>query len=473
MEKLKEQIKKLKMEDILCLFVIICPILDMLSFVFRNTFNSSISPSTFIRPIIPIILFIIIFFKKNFKLQMIAVSAIYAIYAVIHLYLFNTVKAECSYGGLVSELQYIVNYTFLTVNLFLFTYLFWKKDNDKLKKSVLIAFGIYVISLYVTIITGTSSTTYLEGTGYKGLYESGNSLCTILCISLCIILPMIKYKKYFWPVAILSVFAGIFLTMLVGTRTGLLGFGLIALLYILAECFTSLIGKIHINKKVIAISILALLLIILVAVMGGSKTLERRIHLKEVQASATDVETGERRYLSGDVTELKHKIENGEISEEYMPKEMQKAIIRLYNYAKQNNMQNNDMRKQQLMYNIYLVQEQKSMPLILFGNGYKAQFRELVMEMEVPAFLCNFGIVGFILYFVPFLMIALYGLYIAIRNIRKIDTKYIMYLGGSWLAIFLSFLSGYTFFNSSSMVIVIAVNVFWINKILEIKENQS
>ena len=156
-----------------------------------------------------------------------------------------------------------------------------------------------------------------------------------------------------------------------------------------------------------------------------------------------------------------------------MPKEMQKAIIRLYNYAKQNNMQNNDMRKQQLMYNIYLVQEQKSMPLILFGNGYKAQFRELVMEMEVPAFLCNFGIVGFILYFVPFLMIALYGLYIAIRNIRKIDTKYIMYLGGSWLAIFLSFLSGYTFFNSSSMVIVIAVNVFLISKILEIKENKS
>lgn len=473
MEKIKEQIKKIKMEDILCLFVIICPILDMLSFVFRNTFNSSISPSTFIRPIIPIILFIIIFFKKNFKLQMIAVSVIYAVYAIIHLYIFNNVKVGCSYGGVFNELQYIVNYTFLIVNLFLFTYLFWKKDNDKLKKSVLIAFGIYVISLYLSIITGTSSTTYLEGTGYKGLYESGNSLCTILCISLCIILPMLKEKKYFWQVASLIALAGIFLTMLVGTRTGLIGFGLIALLYILSECFTSLIGKIHINKKVIAISAVALLLIILVAIMGGSKTLERRNHLKEVQASATDIETGERRYLSGDVTELKHKIENGEISEEYMPKEMQNAIIRLYNYAKQNNMQNNDMRRQQLMYNIYLVQEQKNALLILFGNGYKAQFRELVMEMEVPAFLCNFGVVGLILYFVPFLAISLYGIYIAIRNIRKIDTQYIMYLGGSWLAIFLSFLSGYTFFNSSSMIIVIAIYVLLINKIMEIKENRS
>ena len=174
----------------------------------------------------------------------------------------------------------------------------------------------------------------------------------------------------------------------------------------------------------------------------------------------------------GDVTTIKNQIEAGEISEDYMPKAMQNAILRLYDYAKSTNMENNDMRKQQLVYNIYLVQEQKSLPLILFGNGYKAQFRELVMEMEVPAFLCNFGIFGFTLYFIPFLLIAIYGIYIAIRNIKHIDSKYIMYLGGSWLAIFLSFLSGYTFFNSSSMIIVIVVNVLLINKILELKENE-
>lgn len=473
MDGIKDRIRNIKIEDILCLIIIICPILDMLSFVFRNTFETSISPSTFIRPILPIAIFIVVFFKNRIKKQMIIVSVIYGIYAIIHLYIFKQVMAGCSYGGIVSELQYLVNYTFSIMNLFLFTYVFWKKDDKKIIKAILVAFAIYVLSIYITIITGTSSTTYIEGTGYKGWFESGNSLCTILCISLCIILPLLRDKKYFKVVALFTVLAGIFLTTLVGTRTGLIGFGLIILLYIASEGFVSIVKKVNINRKTLGVSLLVLVLITSIAIVGGSKTFERRNHLKEMQVSATDIETGEKRYLSGDVTTLKNKIEAGKISEDYMPKEMQKAILRLYNYAKINNMENNDMRQQQLVYNIYLVQEQKSLPLILFGNGYKAQFRELVMEMEVPAFLCNFGIIGFTLYFVPFFLIALYGLYLAIRNIKKLDSQYIMYLGGNWLAIFLSFLSGYTFFNSSSMIIVIAVNVLLINKILKLKESKA
>ena len=51
------------MENILCLFIIVCTILDVASFLFRNYFNTSISISTFQRPIIPIIAIIYIFFK--------------------------------------------------------------------------------------------------------------------------------------------------------------------------------------------------------------------------------------------------------------------------------------------------------------------------------------------------------------------------------------------------------------------------
>ncbi|MBQ9298389.1 MAG: O-antigen ligase family protein [Clostridia bacterium] len=465
---MKNLLKKITPENILCFIVIICPILDMLSFIFRNTFNTSISPSTFIRPILPIILFIYVFFKYKIKMKMIIISLIYFVYALIHLYLFNSVKAEISYGGILNEAQYLVNYSFLIMNLFLFTYIFWKKDNKKLQKSILIAFGIYIISIYISIITNTSSSTYIEGTGFKGWYESGNSLCAILCICLCIILPMLKDKKLTLIIAILGIFAGIFLSVLVGTRTGLLGFVLILLLYVGSELFVGVIKKININKKIIGASAIAIVLIVVVAIIGGSKTFERRRYIDEIQASATDSMTGEIRHLSGDVTELAHKIENGELTEEYAPKPVQNAILRLYNYAKATSMSSSDMRKQQFMYNLYLVEEQKSLPLLLFGNGFKAQFRELVLEMEVPAFLFNFGLLGFVLYFVPFLIIACYGIYFAVKHLKQIDTNYIMYLGGSLLAIALSFLSGYTFFNSSSMIMVIVVYVLLINKILEI-----
>ena len=39
---------KLKLENIIYVFVILCPILDIVSFIFRNTFNTKISPSTII-----------------------------------------------------------------------------------------------------------------------------------------------------------------------------------------------------------------------------------------------------------------------------------------------------------------------------------------------------------------------------------------------------------------------------------------
>ena len=77
------------------------------------------------------------------------------------------------------------------------------------------------------------------------------------------------------------------------------------------------------------------------------------------------------------------------------------------------------------------------------------------MEMEVPALLCNFGIIGFILYFGPFLTIFLYGIYKIYKNRKNIEIDSIMYLTGVGLAIILSSLSGYVFFNISSMTMAI------------------
>ena len=53
---LKFMIKKIKIEDILCIFIVLCPILDMVSFLFRNAFNTNFSPSTVLRPLIPAII---------------------------------------------------------------------------------------------------------------------------------------------------------------------------------------------------------------------------------------------------------------------------------------------------------------------------------------------------------------------------------------------------------------------------------
>ena len=57
--------KLLKVENLLALFIVMCPILDIASFLYRNKFNTNYSISTFIRPIIPMIVFTYVFLKRK------------------------------------------------------------------------------------------------------------------------------------------------------------------------------------------------------------------------------------------------------------------------------------------------------------------------------------------------------------------------------------------------------------------------
>ena len=143
MKKLKELCT---LENLLCLYIIICPILDIASFLFRNYFNTNFSPSTIIRPIIPAICFIILFFKENNKIKKIIIIGIYFLYSLIHFYFFQKLHNGSSYGNLRNELQYIINYSLMIVNLYLFYAII--KDKSKLKKAVCLSLIIYVISKY-------------------------------------------------------------------------------------------------------------------------------------------------------------------------------------------------------------------------------------------------------------------------------------------------------------------------------------
>ena len=468
--KLKE---KINIENILCFFIIICPMLDMLSFIFRNVFNTNISPSTILRPVIPIIVIIYLFFKedKKFKLYTFLGFLIFGIYGVIHLYLFTKVKTGSSYSGVIHEAQYIVNYSFMILNLFLYIYIFKDKNTEKLKKSILYSACIYVGSIIISIITHTSSHTYLEEQmGYKGWFESGNSVGAILLLTMFVYINYIKDKKYRKIVIPLLVLLGIFLMFLIGTRVGLLGFILVISLYIIVEVFYSLLHNKKVNKRIVGIGAGLIVAISICVVIFGSTTLERRKHLKEIESDISDENLKDNSHITGDLLDIKNKIDKNELEDGYMSEAQKKSIMDLYNTANSMKISNNDQRMQQLIYNVALVKNQKSLGLILFGNGYVANFRELILEMEIPAFLFNFGILGFILYFVPFLLIFIYGLWIGIKNIKKVDDEYIMMELASGFTFALSFFSGYTFFNSSSMIVIVVINTLLVNKIYKLKK---
>lgn len=469
MKKVKE---KLNIENLLTVFIILCPILDIASFIFRNIFNTKISPSTIIRPILPIIAFIYYFIKadKKYKLKMFGISAIYGIYAIIHLILFTTVKSECSYSNISHELQYLVNYTFMIIILYVFIKTFKEKlSTEKLEKATVISVGIYLLSIILSIITNTMSSTYIEGMGIKGWFESGNSISATLILSMYILL-MNKNKKYKKIIIAELILMGIFLTMLIGTRVGLYGFILTIGIFVLVKSNIFNINKI--NKKIVIAGGALLALIILIICLVGSNTFTRRQHLKDIEANIVDSSNNEEAHLTGSLIEIKDKIDNKQIDEKYMNEVQQKSVLELYDIANKLQISNNDQRMQQLLYNAILVKNQANLLLILFGNGYMNQFRELVLEMDIPAFLFNFGIIGLFLYFVPFLSIFIYALYWAIKRYKIIDEQYIMYLLGLGLSFALSVFSGYVFFNMSTDSIIIVICVLLLNKVEEVKKEE-
>ena len=452
MKKLRELCT---LENILCLYIIICPILDISSFLFRNYFKTIFSPSTIIRPIIPVICFTILFFKENNKLKKIKIICVYFIYSLIHIYFFQKLHNGSSYGNIKNELQYIINYSLMVINIYLFYVLI--KDKAKVKKVVYIALIIYVISIYFAIITNTSSYTYLEGIGFKGYFESGNSLCTVLILGLCIMFSDFNFKQ--WGKIVLIIFTGIYLIVFSEMRTGLFGFGIIVGAWIIGKFFIAIRDKIFLNKKQISIITFGIILFVVLIFVLGARTLDRRKFLKQNELNNIDKDTQSVRYVTGDILDIYRKIQKNEISDDYMLDAEKKAIVDLCEYAEKHKISNVDLRKQQLIYNLFLVREQKNPLLILFGNGYKNQTGELVMEMEIPALICNFGLVGFALYLGPILYLVISSLIKELKRLKEIKIETIMYITGCVLGILLSSVSGYVFFNFSSMTMAIILSV--------------
>lgn len=489
------KIKKIKIEHIVYFYIILCPILDIASYCFRNAFDTNISVSTFLRPIIPIILAIYIFIKANKKHKLIlaGIATTYVVYGAIHLLATKSFLTGCSYGGVVQELQYVINYTFLVFNLIVFYYIFinksWRKVPKKNKKneensntekltidkqinseqmnyekenkikslkvSVLVMCAIYIVSIYVAILTGTSSYTYPEEQiGYKGWIESGNSLGAILCISTFIILPLIKDKKYRIPAIIVLILVGVYLIALIGTRVGLLGFFIAIAVFIAFEVLLS-------KNKIAIVGFIILAIGVITVGLVGSNTLKRRSQMEEAQYSIIDEATGEVGHMTGDMLEIKNSILKGTLDEGYMSIPQQEAVLKLNDFANNHNIAGNDTRTLQLLYNFYLVLEQKSFLGIMFGNGFEANFREMVMENELASLLFNFGIVGFALYAGPFLWILIKSIIDVIKKLKekqKIETSYLMAISALGLIFVLSYLSGYIFFNSSLIAVISVIS---------------
>lgn len=466
--------KNLNIQNLLYLYIIISPILDCTSFIFRNTLETKISPSTIIRPIFVLIACLYIFIKDKKQRKLFIIAGItYAIYAITHLYIFQLVKNGSSYSGITHELQYLINYTFMVLSLYVFVYVFSREKNtDKLLKCVLISISIYITSIYLAVITGTSSYTYPEERiGLKGWFESGNSLSAILILSMFILLGIfnrktIDKKVKIWTLVVI-IMIGIFLMTFIGTRVGLYGFIFVLVLYGVTQLVYNLVHENKVKETLAitgTVAVIGLISIILLITVVGSNTLDRRQNVKDMANEIVDETSNEVVHITGDLAKIRNKIKDNILEENFMSEAQKKSVIKLDEIATRKNLSVEQMRTLQLIYNTQLVKYQANPIYILFGNGYVSQYYEMILEMEFVAILINFGLYGFILYLMPFILVYGYSVYKNLRNLKKINVQDMMLIFGGGLAFVLSLLSGYIFFNASTTIIIILINTLLVTE---------
>ncbi|MBQ8659903.1 MAG: O-antigen ligase family protein [Bacilli bacterium] len=457
--------KKFKIDYLIYVFIVLSPFLDVIGFLFREWFpDASLSPATVLRPIIPLILLGYIFFKDIKVRKYLIISAIiFIMYGGIHLLIYNSLKTGISYGSLFSEMQYVINYTYMLYVFFIVLYFYKKNGLEHLKQSLVFMLIGYMLLIYIAILTGTSYTTYIEGMGYRGWFTSGNSLGTILILLVNILLvDCIENKKLYKFITLLL--TGIYLLFLLGTRTGMLGFILNVIIYICSLIFVNLFKIKKINFKKLGIGIVVIFLVVGSIFLFGSETLQRRKHIAEEGAGIIDVNTGEYGHVTGDSSAIIYQIKNNNVSEDYMSDAQKKTYLDLYEYANKNEIDANDNRKQQLIYHINLIKNQKNILYILFGNGYLANYGEMILEMEVLAILFNFGIVGFVIYLGPFILLLGYLIY-KIVKLKKYSVNSLMCLFGICLSFVLSFMAGYVFFSVSCTLIIISMYTLLVREV--------
>lgn len=213
------------------------------------------------------------------------------------------------------------------------------------------------------------------------------------------------------------------------------------------------------NKKIIIIGLITFIILFIIIGALGSNTIKRRKQMNIAKDTIIDEYTNEVGNMTGDMLRIKNKILDNTLEDGFMSPAQSKSVLDLYEFAKKHNIAGNDTRTQQLIYNLFLVKNQKNFLAILFGNGYKTNFREMVMENELASMVLNFGIIGFLIYIGPFIAILVKAILKAIKNIKKINSESIMLILGLLMSFTLSFLSGYVFFATSSMIVIVSISI--------------
>lgn len=473
--------KYLTFDNLIALFLIFQPLLEIYYLYHGNGVEGmfSFSIATIIRFIIYALIFLYFMYKHKDK-NMFIFGIIFIIYFIIHSLLLY--KIDLKYLGsysLISEAFYLIR-LFLPL---LSIYVFYKSSYS----SKSIYKGLFISSLIFSLIMIVSNIFYFALPSYyspvykietnifgwfnssdlnyyqmatKGLFNASNSISSAYILILPILLISL-FKKTDYKKTII-IFITIISLLMLGSRVSAYGSVLIILAILVIYVICSIFKDKKIQFKNITIGIIILisstLLFLISPIRHRSFKVEENL-TEDVNFETLDnkIEKYKEMYEEGLTKEEKEEIItylyehnsnyliNGDYLKAYKPEYDLEFWLNYYSLDESIRGDNRNIQSS-IINRIY--EKDLDFKKILFGFSYSATFNNgIFIEKDISSHFLYLGLIGVLLFIMPYFIICLYGIYKSLRNIKHLDFEITGLLFSICLILMVSYLAGNTLDN--------------------------
>lgn len=405
----------------LAYFIIFSPILDVLIELFsKNGISSNIG--IIVRGLFLIIISLLVFINSN-KENRKNLMLYYIVLSIYALLFFSNNYLMYGKSRIFNELKTFIKFFCYPIMMLNSIYYFKNIDNKKIKKSYRFLPYLYILLLLLPIITNTANMTYKYKSGMFGWFYSPNEVSSILAIISPFIVCSVLGK--FNVLKIIGIGIYEFTILTVGTKAPILG-----LILSIGACIFVLVLRIILDKEKrndwIKMLIVSFILVVSFLALFKSSALYKNIKKQSDdynnyadKLSSSDIPSSSNMIISSidnvsHVSLFPEKIYTNVIINDIRPNKVLNLLF-----------SNRDIlvKKQINTYNNSLLAEK------LIGTGIK-DYRTgtfTLVELDVFDILFYYGIVGFIIYLLPFVYVLLFILKYTIINFKKLlfDTEYI------------------------------------------------
>lgn len=452
----------------LMIFIVFQPVLDLLTFLFKDIVNFSITPGLVIRMLILILscFYLLTRRKKYLDKKDMYYLVVYSVFLVVH---FSVNFLQKNSFNLIRELAAVAKTSYFLLFFLVFIVSFKEIKEKQLKKlfPINISFSMFIINviMMVATITGTGKRSYgaLYKIGHSGWFYAANDIGVILAIAFPILMWIafenknIKSMVFNWVNILLTILS----LFTIGTKVGHLA--VVITLVIASISYTYDIFINNRNQKTHKINLtLSILLAILILVF--TPYLPAYTNSTGQIAALIDQSTDIEKY-EHDIEKYEHIDESEELSvssEEDFFGESSSSTPELVDGVIYSGRTGFLSLHQEYFEEAPLSQK-------IFGMGYAGNYEKTpkLIERDFHDIYYQFGVFGFLLFIFPFIYYGLIVLKYLFNNLRDfLSVENTMVCSSIVLGLGISYLSGHTL-TSPAVSIYLALILSY--KVVEVK----